>query len=227
MKFLTFVITVLLISLPMSASAQSLGGITGDGSGTSGNGSSTGTSGSGSGAGTSSSDSSFSTDFGTTIETPTAQEFDQPASRGFIGSGKPDGFVGVDEIYESTSSNSSSSNRQTVTSNRSTNRQTVRRTTNRTSTSSRTSGTSGGRTVRAATTADFDYISVQPSQRTVEMLSHLSRLPNLEDVEIQLGSTPGGTVATLTGTFTSEKQKKLATQLLLLEPGVDKVIVKE
>jgi hypothetical protein len=217
MKFLPFVITVLLFLMPMSVSAQSYGDSTG----------SSESNGSGSSSSGSSSNSSLNADFGTTIETPTAPEFEQPSNRGFIGSGKPDGFVGVDEIYESTSSNSSSSSRQTVTSSRSTSRQSVRRTTSRTSTAGRTSSTSSSRTVRAATTVDFEFTPVQPNQKTAEMMLHLSRLPNLGNVEIQLGNTPGGNVATLTGTFASEKQKKLATQLLLLEPGVDKVIIRE
>ncbi len=53
------------------------------------------------------------------------------------------------------------------------------------------------------------------------------RLPQLrvapENVNIQLKNTPSGTVATVSGNVASEKDKKLLQQLILLEPGIDRV----
>jgi len=89
------------------------------------------------------------------------------------------------------------------------------------------SSTSNSRTVRAATTTDFAFSPMEVGNRTAEFQTRISRLPNLrvvpEQVNIKLEGTPEGNIATLTGTVPSERERKVMKQLLLLEPGIDKV----
>ena len=55
----------------------------------------------------------------------------------------------------------------------------------------------------------------------------MGRLPDFsvipDQVDIKIGQTPAGTVATLTGTVSTERDRRLVKQLILLEPGIDKV----
>jgi osmotically-inducible protein OsmY len=52
-------------------------------------------------------------------------------------------------------------------------------------------------------------------------------LPSLhiipEQINVNLESTSQGNVATLNGIVASERERKVMKQLLLLEPGIDKV----
>ena len=57
--------------------------------------------------------------------------------------------------------------------------------------------------------------------------SRMTRLPNLgvlpDQVTAELNATPTENVATLKGTVSSERDRKVMRQLILLEPGVDRV----
>ncbi|GHT20793.1 hypothetical protein FACS189419_00580 [Planctomycetales bacterium] len=195
-------------------------GTSGSGNSTSGNGSSSSDSGSGSYA--------ASSTLTETTDTPEQQALEDNSNRGFIGGGTADGFVGVDEIYDSFAPKNSSNNRSTGTS-------ASRRSTTRRSTSSSTrqganrmgrdanTGTNNGNFVRAATKADFDYTPLPANQRISEMQLHLEGVKGLQNESVKIQNTPTGTVAVITGNVSTERERKLAKQLLLLEPGIDKV----
>ncbi|MDR3232341.1 MAG: BON domain-containing protein [Planctomycetaceae bacterium] len=205
---LVFCVSCLILLLSSLAAAQD----TGSGSTTD------------SSSGFSGSASDSSSVFSETVDTPTFQGLEDNANRGFVGSGTPDGFVGVDEVYESfaptnstTSRNSTSATtRRTATS--SVSRTTTNRNTNRTST-----GNSGQQLVRSRTVTDIEYVVPQTAQRISAIQTHLKRIQGLQNGDVNIEQTKAGTVAVLTGTAASEKERKVAGQLLLLEPGIDKV----
>jgi hypothetical protein len=206
------------------------GNISGGSTGSSGNNSSGGYSNSGSNTGSSSNSSSANSEFGTTIEAPTLQDFQESTSQTFIGRDSSIPFIGREEQPFSDRQTSSTTRRTTTSTSSSTRRATSSRMTSNRSMSSSRSGlnsSGNGRTVRAATQAEFALSPMEVSQRTTEFQTRITRLPNLhlvpEQIEVNLESTPQGNIATLTGTVASERERKVLKQLLLLEPGIDKV----
>jgi len=146
----------------------------------------------------------------------------------FVGAGRPDAFVGNTDIYSiygSTTNRSASSAaaRRTTT-------PTARRTTTTaarraTTTAARTSQTGAGtdQTIRSVTSMDFDVAI--PSQRiqpaTAETL--VNRIQSIQDSHVSFRSSSAGTTAVLTGTVASDRERRVAQQLLLLEPGINRV----
>jgi hypothetical protein len=189
---------------------------------------------SGSTGGSSGGSSSTSTEFGTTIETPEFQGFDT-SSQTFIGIPDSTTFVGVDDAFAG-QSRATSARRNTTT----TRTTTSRRTTASRGTTRSAMGSSYGAnnaSVRAATTTDFEISPFNLEDRQIAFQTRLTRLPqlNLSDipkqVDIKFGNSTDGTVAVLNGTVSTEREKRVMKQLLLLEPGVDRVenklVVKE
>lgn len=68
---------------------------------------------------------------------------------------------------------------------------------------------------------------MEVGHREAGFQNRLHRIPNLRSlpsqVQVKIENTPTGNVATLKGTVSNERDRKIAKQLLLLEPGVDKV----
>ncbi|MDR0869750.1 MAG: hypothetical protein LBN39_03065 [Planctomycetaceae bacterium] len=211
MKRLFLTVLFVLLSACLSF-AQSSGGSTGSGSGSTGSsGSSTPTSG----------------ELGSTVELPEFQGF-QTSTQTFIGIPDTAQFVGVDDMTSASGRTSATSSRRNTSTTRSA---TSRRTSSSRTSASRTmAGRSGlnsnTRSVRAETTADFGFSPLEVANRETVFRTRLPRL-NLsivpEQLDVKIGSTPEGTVATLNGTVATQRDRKLLQQLLLLEPGIDKV----
>lgn len=219
--------------LPAVLYAQSLGDLTGG----SGNGSGIGSGGSGSGSGSSSGGSGGSSTPSTgmdnaptslegTTDTPTFEGFQSLEAPDFVGVNPDSPFVGREASDRQSKSTSFQSYGSQSTS--------TRRTTSSRTTSSRTTGSrtgigsnTGGREVRAATATDFAFSPLEVDHRTTDFRRRMTRLPNVrvvpDQVDIKLNNTPAGNVATLTGTVPTARDRKLVQQLLLLEPGIDKV----
>ncbi|MDR0336957.1 MAG: BON domain-containing protein [Planctomycetaceae bacterium] len=173
---------------------------------------------------------STGSEFGSTIETPTFQGFRDPASQSFIGRDNSVPFIGREEPFSDRQT--STNNRRTTTSTTTSTRRTTssRMTTANRSMSGRSglnSATNNGRTVRATTQTEFMLSPGDVDQRTTDFQTRITRLPRLQVVPEQIGvtlaSTSQGNIATLTGTVSSERERKILKQLLLLEPGIDKV----
>ncbi|MDR1964462.1 MAG: BON domain-containing protein [Planctomycetaceae bacterium] len=230
--FLTIII-VSLIACPISVLAQSIGDLPniGDsiGNGNTGNTNTGNTGNTGSSTGT-----STVPDTGMTLETTELPEFSgfRPLEPGtFVGVDLDVPFVGTDpqpnRSNSSTGSQATQNSRSTTSSSRRTTAS--RMTSSRTTAGGRmgTSTTSGNRTVRAATTTDFDFVPTKPDHRLVDFKTQLTRLPNLQvipkQIDIQFDNTPTGNIATLSGTVSSERERRVIKQLLLLQPGIDKV----
>ena len=165
---------------------------------------------------------SASTSFGESYEG--VQNVSAQAQGTFIGGGRPTGFVGTTEIYNSSSSRVPSSTRQTAA------RTTVRPATTATQRLATTSAARAGQvgninnqTIRSASSIDFDV--TMPSQRIqpTAVATHLNRMPGIQGSQVTFRSSPSGTTAVLTGTVASNRERRVAQQLLLLEPGVNKV----
>jgi hypothetical protein len=200
------------------------GSYTGSGSNSSGY-TSTGSSSTGSSSGS----SSTGTEFGTTIETPTFQGFEDISSQTFIGRDSSVPFIGREEAF-SDRQTASNSKRTTTTSSAARRTTSSRMTSSRSTTSrssSRQTSSGNGRTVRAVTQAGVAFSPMEVNRRTTEFQTRITRLPNLtvlpEQIGVTLENTPQGNIAVLTGNVVSEHERKIMKQLLLLEPGVDKV----
>jgi hypothetical protein len=234
------VLTVCVLSLALSVcvSAQNLGDIGSGiiGGGNTGNSGSTNSSGntgssnnSSSGSSGSTMESGATTEFGTTIETPTFQGFQDPTSKPFIGRDSSLPFIGRDEPFGDRQTSASNKRTTTTTSSSARRATSTRMTSNRSMMSSRSgiTSSSGGRTVRATTQAEFALSPMEVNHRTTEFQTRITRLPTLhvmpEQISVNLESTTQGNVAILTGTVASERERKVMKQLLLLEPGIDKV----
>ncbi|MCL2742602.1 MAG: hypothetical protein FWE67_01995 [Planctomycetaceae bacterium] len=81
--------------------------------------------------------------------------------------------------------------------------------------------------VRAAATTEFNYPQLSLEQKAIGFSTSLSRIPNLpfdsEKIHVNIDTVKSENVATVSGTVTSEHSKKVLKQLLLLEPGIDRV----
>jgi len=149
------------------------------------------------------------------------------AEGGFIGSGKPAAFIGVDQIFDANSARSTTSSaarRQTTT--------TTRRATRTTTTAQRRTATAGGaaqlgsstQTIQSVSALDLDIAGPalqRPPQMTVE--ANLTRIRGIQNGQITFADSPTGTTAILTGTVATEGERRVAKQLLLLEPGINQV----
>ena len=190
--------------------------------------------GSGSGSGGMGSGSSSSGSIGTGSQfqsSTTAPEFEGfqgvEANSSFVGvnSGVP--FVGREEVFGTSSSSTRTSNVRSMTSNTRRTTTTRRSTSSRSMSSGRSGSTSGSREVRAETMTDFAFSPMEVNGREAAFRTRLGRMPNFrvipEQVEIKVGQTPAGTVATLIGNVPTERDRRLVQQLVLLEPGIDRV----
>ena len=166
----------------------------------------------------------ISTEFGGSYEG--VQNVSEQAQGTFIGGGRPDAFVGNAEIYNTSSSRSSSTSRR-ATAARTTTARPVTTTAARRTTAAATRGTQTGsannQTIRSATSLDSDLS--MPTQRiqSTTVASQLNRVQGLQDGQVAFRNSSTGATAVLTGTVTSEKDRKVAQQFLLLEPGISRV----
>ena len=154
---------------------------------------------------------------------------EQASSRGeFIGSGRPTYFVGIDEVFSSTparSTTNSAARRQT-TPQRSTVRSSTAAAQRRTGMMSgiSQSGNANTQGIRSISTFDLNAmttLSQRPNQKVVE--ANLARIQGIQEGQITFTHSPTETTAVLTGTVASERERKVAQQILLLEPGINRV----
>ena len=166
---------------------------------------------------------------GTGLGDSTLQVENQSELGGFIGSGRPTGFVGVDEIYDTTSSARRSSSSSSSRSSRLT---TTARPRTATSASQRQQGAARAcsafgnidtQTVRSITTLDADMVVPHVRRSPTVGKMQLTRIRGLQDCQVSFATSPKGTTAVLTGTVASERERRVAQQLLLLEPGINRV----
>lgn len=182
-----------------------------------------GTSGTG---GTSGGGTPTSAALGSTVDMPEFQGF-ETQQQTFVGIPDNASFVGVDDV-SSGNNNVTSSRRNTSTRRTTTTRRTTssRMSASRTSMGRSTANSRNSTSVRATTTADFGFSPLGVAGRENAFRTRLPRL-NLsvvpEQLNVQVNSKPEGTVATLNGTVATQRDRKLIQQLLLLEPGIDKV----
>ncbi|MDR2757577.1 MAG: hypothetical protein LBC20_17955 [Planctomycetaceae bacterium] len=240
--FRILTVCVFILELSVCVSAQDLGNLGNIGGGNIGNIGNTGGSGntgSGGNAGNNNSSNSnsssinsdsgsTSSDLGSTTNTPTFQGFQDTTSQTFIGRDSSTPFIGREEVFSDRQT--STNNKRTTTATSSTRATSSRMTSSRSMTSRSVSGrnsSSNGRTVRAVTQADVAFSPMEVNHRTTEFQTRITRLPSLhilpEQIGVKLENTSQGNVATLTGTVSSERERKIMKQLLLLEPGIDKV----
>ena len=179
------------------------------------------------GSGSSASSSSISTEFGESYGG--VQNVSAQAAGTFIGGGRPDAFVGTTEIYSSNSNSSRSSStntaRRTATTTRTTARTattTARRATTAAAGTTPT-GSANNQLIRSATSVDFDADMPTRRVQPAAIEVYLNRVRGIQDSQVTFRSSPLGTTAVLTGTVASERERRLAHQLLLLEPGINRV----
>ncbi len=74
---------------------------------------------------------------------------------------------------------------------------------------------------------DFQFATPEIDFRTTALRDRMTRLPSLrlapKQVDIRLERQKGENIATLTGTVATARDRKLLQNLLLLEPGIDRV----
>ena len=148
------------------------------------------------------------------------------AQGGFVGGGRPTaGFVGTTEIYNTSSSRAASTARQNTAA------RTVRPITATTAarrvatpaTRGALAGNLNNRAVRSATSIDFDFTMPSREMQPTMVATHLNRVPGIQEGQVSFTSSPVGTTAVLTGTVASDRERRVAQQLLLLEPGINRV----
>ena len=149
----------------------------------------------------------------------------QSEQGGFIGGGAPDNFVGVHEIYlrNTRTTRTAGTTRQTVATARP--RTTTTAAQRQASTATRTATAQGtaGQTIRSATSLDSDIVVPSIQRPLPEIETNLSRIRGVQDGQVSFTSLPTGTTAVITGTVSTERQRRVAQQLLLLEPGINRV----
>lgn len=175
------------------------------------------------GGGSNATSTQISTDFGSSyggVENVSA------ASAGtFIGGGRPTvGFVGREEIYSSSSNRSTASSRSRVTTTtaRSVTSMAARRTTANTGRTTLGTG-ANNQVIRSATSIDFDFVMPSSRMQPATVETHLNRVYGIQDSQVAFTSSPQGTTAVLTGTVASDRERRVAQQLLLMEPGINRV----
>jgi len=168
--------------------------------------------------------SSISTEFGGSYEG--VQNVSEQAQGTFIGGGRPTtGFVGTTEIYNTSSNRSSSASRTTTTARATTARSVTATAARRTTTPASRSqaGGANNQTIRSATSMDFDAVTPSRQIQPTMVTTHLNRVPGLQDSRVSFRSSSVGLTAVLTGTVASERERRVAKQLLLMEPGISRV----
>jgi len=153
------------------------------------------------------------------------QGFTTPGSSQFIGVPNATTFVGVEQFFDESTSKSS---RRTTTSTASTARRTTttsRMTTSRMNTMGMTSRSMGNnqRNVRSTASSEFDFSPLEVDTRSVALQTRITKLPSLRGTTDQVAVRMDGNTVTLTGTVATSHERKLAEQLVRLEPGVDTV----
>ena len=156
----------------------------------------------------------------------TVQVENQSELGGFIGSGRPTAFVGIDEIYSTSSStrrtSSSSAARVTTTTRPRTVTSAAQRQLGTTRTSSALGNTSA-QTIQSITSLDVDLMVPHVRRPLTTTEAQLSRIRGIRDSQIFFTDSPIGTTAVLTGTVASERARRVAQQFLLMEPGINRV----
>jgi hypothetical protein len=144
----------------------------------------------------------------------------------FIGGGvAAEGFVGNVEIYN-TGSNRSTNTSRLASTTRTTTRPTTTAARRTTGTISRTTQAGGvnNQTIRSATSISSDWL---PSGGEIPSVSveesTLNRLPGVFGSQVTYKTSPLGATAVLTGTVSSDWDRRVAQQILLLEPGINQV----
>ena len=84
-------------------------------------------------------------------------------------------------------------------------------------------GGSNSQTIRSVTSLDSDMASLSVQRSLPTLDAHLARLPGIQGSQVTIMSSPTGSTAVLTGTVASDRARKVAQQLLLLEPGINRV----
>jgi len=143
---------------------------------------------------------------------------------GFIGGGSPNAFVGRDEIYRSGSSSRST---RTTNTSRLAATTTARTRTAVTSTAQRQAGGgfgtspfgSNNQSIRSTTSLDSDMGSPSVQRLSPALETQLARLQGIQGSQVALT----GSTAVLTGTVASNTERRVAQQLLLLQPGINRV----
>jgi len=151
----------------------------------------------------------------------------QSQQGGFIGSGRPVGFVGVDEIYNTSSTSRSSSSRGnsrvTTTSRPRTAASSTQRRQGTTTGNFQSGGTSNTQSIRSTTSLDAEMTAPSTRRPLPKVEPQLERIHGLQDGRVTFVQSLAGTTAILRGTVASERERRVAQQLLLLEPGIHRV----
>ena len=155
-----------------------------------------------------------------TQDTPEFQGFQTLGNSKFIGVPTSSTFIGTEQSFDPSTSTSS---RRATTATATTRRPITasRTSTSRISTMNRTSRTTNNpRSVRSVTSTEFVLSSAETNDLTAAIQTRLSRLPNFQAASEQIAVRMAGGVTTLTGAVATPRDRKLAEQLLRLEPGV-------
>ena len=147
------------------------------------------------------------------------------AQGGFVGVSNLNAFVGITEIYAQsggTGRSSSGSSRLTTTAARPRAVSTAQRQPARAPGAS-TLGGANSQTIRSSTSLDSDVASLAVRTPTATLESQLTRIQGIQDGHISFTSLPAGATAVLTGTVASNNERRVAQQLLLLQPGINRV----
>ena len=158
-----------------------------------------------------------------TQDTPEFQGFQSLGSSTFIGVPNTSTFIGTEQSFDpSTSTSSRRSTPTTSTARRTTT--TTRMSTSRTNTMGRTSRSmSDPRSVRSVASSEVAFSPMSVDDRSVAIQTRITRIPNFRSGPDQVAVRMEGNVVTLTGTVATSHERKLAEQLVRLEPGVGTV----
>jgi len=162
---------------------------------------------------------------GVTSPTVTTSVDNQVEAAAFVGGGRPDAFVGTTDVFTRTATTSRTTRTVTTTARARTATATTQRQAGTASRITAASGTQAGQTIQSATSLDFDFtLSPSSLQRTQPAIATgLTRIQGIQDSQLSLTASPIGTTAVLTGTVSSDRARKVAQQLLLMEPGIQRV----
>ena len=152
------------------------------------------------------------------------------ASQGeFVGSGAPSYFVGIDQVFSTSSANSQGARTGSSVSRIST----PTRARSATMASQRRAGmgiggalsgnlnTQGIQSVMAFEGNTAVLAITRQQQAAIE--ANLTRIRGIQDGQISFIHSPMGTTAIITGMVESEGERRIAKQLLLFEPGINRV----
>jgi hypothetical protein len=173
--------------------------------------------------------SSISTDFGGSYGG--VQNVSEQSVGTFIGGGRPSfGFVGNAEIYNTGSSRSANTARQATTARTATAARSVTATAARRVTTPATrAGQLGAnnQVIRSATSIDFDFVIPTTRLQPAMIETSLNRVPGIQESRVTFSNSPSssplGTTTVLTGTVATDRERRVAEQYLLMEPGVSRV----